>query len=106
MHGLDLPSLNQPGEFKMNTVSIQYSAAVMVPAGWRSVTITATAEKISEKRVKIITVDDIDGDGNSGYGSRTGAKRQQYHIGGIAAREEGKIKNISTLKYLKYCVEA
>ena len=90
----------------MNTVSIQYNAAVMVPAGWRSVTITATAEKISEKRVKIITVDDIDGDGNTGYGSRTGAKRQQYHIGGIAAREEGKIKNISTLKYLKYCVEA
>jgi len=87
---------------KMN-ISIQYNAAVMVPAGWRSVTITATAEKISEKRVKIITVDDIDGDGNTGYGSRTGSKRQQYHIGGIAEREAGKIKNISTLKY---CVEA
>ena len=87
----------------MNTMSIQYKAAVMVPAGWRSVTITATAEKISEKRVKVITVNDIDGDGNSGYGSRTGAKRQQYHIGGIAAREEGKIKNINTLNY---CVEA
>ena len=84
-------------------MTIQYNAAVMVDAGWRSVTITATAEKISEKRVKIITVDDIDGDGNTGYGSRTGAKRQQYHIGGIAVREEGKIKNISTLAY---CVEA
>jgi len=87
---------------KMN-MSIQYNAEVMVPAGWRSVTITATAEKISEKRVKVITVDDIDGDGKTGYGSRTGAKRQRYHIGGIAAREEGKIKNISTLMY---CVEA
>ena len=87
----------------MNTMTIKYTTSVMVAAGWRAVTITATAEKISEKRVKVITVDDIDGDGNSGYGSRTGAKRQQYHIGGIAAREEGKIKNINTLAY---CVEA
>ena len=80
-------------------MNIKYNAAVMVDAGWRSVTITAIAEKISEKRVKIIAVDDIDGLGNSGYGSRTGAKRQQYHIGGIAEREKGKIKNISTLRY-------
>ena len=75
----------------------------MVDAGWRSVEVTAIADKISEKRVSVTRVTDIDGLGNSGYGSRTGAKRQQYHIGGIAAREEGKIKNISTLAY---CVEA
>jgi len=84
---------------KMN-ISIQYNTAIQLPVGWRSVKITATAEKISEKRVKVITVEDIDGDGNTGYGSRTGAKRQRYNIGGIASSEEGKIKNISTLMCL------
>ena len=87
----------------MNTMTIKYNASVMVDAGWRSVEVTAIADKISEKRVSVTRVTDIDGLGNSGYGSRTGAKRQQYHIGGIAAREEGKIKNINTLAY---CVEA
>ena len=85
---------------KMNTITIQYNAAIQLPVGWRSVKITATAEKISEKRVKIITVDDIDGNGNTGYVSRTGGKRQRYNIGGIASSEEGKIKNISTLMCL------
>ena len=80
-------------------MSIQYNTAIQLPVGWRSVKITATAEKISEEQVKIIAVDDIDGNGNSGYGSRTGGKRQQYHIGGMANSEEGKIKNISALAY-------
>jgi len=87
----------------MKTLTIKYNASVMVDAGWRSVEVTAIADKISEKRVSVTRVTDIDGLGNTGYGSRTGAKRQQYHIGGIAVREEGKIKNISTLAY---CVEA
>ena len=87
----------------MNTVTIKYNASVMVDAGWRSVEVTAIADKISEKRVSVTRVTDIGGLGNSGYGSRTGSKRQTFNIGGIAAREEGKIKNISTLEY---CVEA
>ena len=81
-------------------VTVTYTASVLVPAGWRSVSITAKTEKTSEKRVKVVEVTDVDGLGSSGYGSRTGAKRQTFHVGGIAAREVGKIKNISSLNLI------
>ena len=81
----------------LETVTIDYSASVFVPAGWRSVNITARAEKISPKRVVVLEVIAIDGESPIGYQSRTGAKRQAYHAEGIAKREIGKIKNIASL---------
>jgi hypothetical protein len=76
---------------------IKYKTSVYTPAGWRDEIVTAQAEEISPKRVRVTKVDDIGGNGNTGYGSRTGAKRQAYHVGGIAAREVDKIKIISKL---------
>jgi hypothetical protein len=84
----------------MNTITVKYNAAVLVDAGWRQVIIIATAEKISEKRVSITEVTSIDGQIPVGYQSRTGARRQTFNADSIAAREIGKIKNISTLTLL------
>lgn len=79
----------------MNTVTIKYDTSVLVDAGWRSVTVTAQAEKISEKRAKVISVIDVDGEGNTGYASRTGANRQKYNVGYVAKKETGKVKILS-----------
>lgn len=79
----------------MNTLKIQYETSVLTPAGWRGETVTAIVDKISEKRGKVFEVLDIGGNGNSGYGSRTGANRQKYSVGGVAKREIGKVKILS-----------
>jgi hypothetical protein len=77
---------------------IKYTASVKTPAGWRSELITAKAEKISDKRLRVTDVLDIGGNGNSGYGSRTGAKRQQYNVGYFASQQVGAIKLINFVK--------
>ena len=77
------------------TLQIKYAGSVKCAAGFRSVTITANAEKISDKRVKILEVVDIDGDG-VGYNSRTGANRQKYNGHYTAQLEAGKINNLSS----------
>jgi len=79
----------------MKVITISYATSVFTPAGWRAEVVKAQAEQISPKRCRVLCVLDIGGNGNSGYGSRTGAKRQAYHVGGVARREEGKIKNLS-----------
>lgn len=78
-------------------VLIRYKAAVLTPAGWRSEVITAQAENLSDKRCRVTAVLDIGGNGSTGYASRTGAKRQQYNVGGVAAREIGKVKLTGSL---------
>ena len=85
----------------MEKITIEYSASVMVPAGWRSVTITAEAEKTSEKMAKVINVIAIDGEEPNGYTSRTGAKRQTYNASGIARREVGSKKRLSSCKIIE-----
>jgi hypothetical protein len=82
-------------------MKISYNTSVYTPAGWRSETITAEAEEISPKRLRVISVIDIGGNGASGYASRTGAKRQQYHVGGVAARERGAVKLTSKVQMLE-----
>ena len=74
---------------------IKYNSSVFTPAGWRHEEITARVVKISDKRAEVLEVLDIGGNGNHGYVSRTGAKRQQYNAGGVAKREVGKIKILS-----------
>ena len=80
---------------------ITYNSSVKTQAGWRSVTITAEAEAISEKRVKVVKVLDIDGDGNSGFASRTGANRQKYNLGYFAGAQAGLTKNKSAIQVKK-----
>ncbi len=79
----------------MNTITIKYKASVFTPAGFRGVEMEALAEKISEKRAKVIEVLKIDSEEVKANMSRTGAKRQKFYGVGAAAREEGKIKNLS-----------
>lgn len=74
---------------------IEYNSSVFTPAGWRHVTILALVEKISEKRVKVVEVKEIDGEKPTGYTSRTGAKRQTYNAKDVALREVGLIKILS-----------
>jgi len=77
---------------------IKYNTAVFTPAGWRSETVTARVELLSPKRGKVVDVIDVGGNGVSGYASRTGAKRQQYNVGGVAQRELGAIKILSKVE--------
>lgn len=74
---------------------IQYTTSVFTPAGWRSEEVTARVEPITAARARVVEVLDIGGNGNSGYASRTGAKRQQYNVGGVAKREIGAVKLVS-----------
>ena len=85
----------------METIKIEYSIGVKTICGWRKEYVTAIAEKLSEKRCKITSVEDIGGNGNVGYASRTGAKRQTYNVGFFARSEVGKVKNISSVKILE-----
>jgi hypothetical protein len=87
-------------------MKIKYSSSVKTLAGWRSVTVLAEAESLSEKRVKVLKVLDIDGEGNSGFASRTGANRQKYNLGYFAEAEVGKTKNISSIEVIKTEVAA
>lgn len=82
-------------------MKISYTTSVFTAAGWRSVSITATADQISPGMAKVIAVTEIDGDEPRGYKSRTGAKRQQYNASSIASREVGAKKRISTCKILE-----
>lgn len=87
----------------MNTnakLEIEYTASVMVDAGWRPVTITAIAAPISEKMAVVERVVLIDGEEPTGYTSRTGARRQRYNAAGIAQREIGKKKRLSACEIL------
>ncbi len=74
---------------------IRYNTSVFTPAGWRNETVTARVELLSPKRAKVLDVIDIGGNGSTGFASRTGAKRQAYHVGGVAKRELGAIKLLS-----------
>jgi hypothetical protein len=77
---------------------ITYNSSVKTQAGWRSVTVTAEAVQISDKRVTVVKVLDIDGEGNSGFASRTGANRQKYNLGYFASAQAGLTKNIGAIQ--------
>tara|TARA_R110000868_G_scaffold244870_1_gene501330 strand:+ start:145 stop:399 length:255 start_codon:yes stop_codon:yes gene_type:complete len=81
----------------MTNLTVEYKASVNTPAGWRSVSMTATALQVSAKRVEVIQVTKIDGEIVSKNMSRGGAKRQQYDGEYFASQEAGKTKNISSL---------
>ena len=81
-------------------ITITYTTAVYTPAGWRPETVTALATQLSPRRAEIIRVIDVGQNGNAGYASRTGANRQKYSVGGVAAREIGKIKNLSACEII------
>ena len=76
-------------------MKVDYNGTVLTPAGFRSVKMTAEVEQISEKRVKVIEVVEINGEQVQANMSRTGANRQKFYGIGVAAREDGKIKNLS-----------
>jgi hypothetical protein len=82
-------------------MQIRYNTSVFTPAGWRSETVTAQAEAISPKRLRVVAVMDIGGNGSTGYASRTGAKRQQYSVGGIAKREVGAVKLLGKVEVVE-----
>ena len=77
-------------------MQISYNASVFTPAGWRGVTITAEAEQTSKAMATVTKVIAIDGE-DPHYGmSRTGANRQKYNGKGIAEREVGARKRLSS----------
>ena len=81
-------------------IKISYDASVYTDVGWRGVTICADALKISERMAQLQCVTSIDGEQPTGYISRTGSIRQSYHAGGIAQREIGKKKRLSTCEVI------
>jgi hypothetical protein len=82
-------------------MQIKYNTAVFTPAGWRSEVVTAQAEAISPKRLRVTQVLDIGGNGSTGDASRTGAKRQAYSVGGVAKREIGAVKLTSKVEVVE-----
>jgi len=74
---------------------IKYKSSVLTSAGFRGVEMLAKAKRVSEKRIKVIEVLEIDNESIRANMSRTGAKRQSFYGVGAASREEGKIKNLS-----------
>lgn len=81
---------------------IKYNSSVLVDAGWRSIYIIAEVDlNKSGKKGTVTKVIDVDGDGNSGYTSRTGAKRQKYNIDYIVKREIDTIKLISKCEVIE-----
>jgi len=81
-------------------MKIKYKASVFTPAGFRGVTMTAIVEKISDKRVQVLEVIEIDGEEVKANMSRTGAKRQSFYGIGAASKEQGKTKNLSACEIL------
>jgi hypothetical protein len=78
----------------MNEI-VKYNASVLTPVGWRHVVMTALAERLSLKRVKVVEVTHIDGQSVQRSMSRTGANRQKFNGEYFAGIETGKIKNIA-----------
>lgn len=79
-----------------NQITVEYNGSVITPAGYRGVTYTAVAEKISEKRCVVMRVIEIDGKPVVANMSRTGAARQKFYGIWEARNQQGKIKNLSS----------
>ena len=93
-----LTTTAKDGATKEIEMLIKYTSSVKTPAGWRSELITAKAEQITDKRLRVIEVIDIGGNGSTGYASRTGAKRQEYNVGYFASQQIGAVKLTSRIK--------
>jgi len=81
-------------------MNIKYNSSVHTQAGWRSVTITAEAVQVSKGMAQVIRVTAIDGEALAGTMSRTGAKRQQFWGHGVAEREIGAKKRLSSCEQI------
>ena len=79
-------------------MKVNYRTSVYVAAGWRDVIITAEVAKVSERMGVVRDVLLIDGKDPVGYMSRGGGNshRQRFHAAGIASRELGKRKRLSS----------
>jgi hypothetical protein len=80
----------------MAELVINYKTSVHVPAGWRSVDITARARRISPGMAEVFEVLEIDYKKPSDSMSRTGAARQRFDGLAVAEREIGKRKRLSS----------
>lgn len=78
-----------------NIVTIAYSSAVKVEAGWRQVNVKACAEQISAGMAVVREVVEIDGEAPAFGQSRTGAKRQSFNGKWWAAQQVGAKKRLS-----------
>lgn len=83
------------------TVTIVYEVGVKVPAGWRTVSVQAIAEKTSEKMAVVKKVVMMDHEVPHYGQSRTGAKRQEFNGNYWAAQEVGKKKRLSACRVIQ-----
>jgi hypothetical protein len=77
-------------------ITITYNSSVKVEAGWRHVTIKATAEQVSAGFAVVREVIEIDGETPSYGQTRTGARRQSFNGKWWAAQQIGAKKRISS----------
>lgn len=76
-------------------MKIEYSASVKTDAGWRNVTISADADRVSPGFAVVTAVTAIDGNPPAYGMSRTGARRQSFSGFYVANRETGTRKRLS-----------
>lgn len=73
-------------------LKVKYTVGVNTNCGWRSKDVVALAEQISEKRVKIVEVLEME---------KADSRRQQYNKSYFAEKEVGKTKNISSVEIIE-----
>ena len=82
----------------MDTLTIEYQTSVFTSAGWRGVTVTAQAVKVSAGMAVVKAVALIDGETPNAGMSRTGARRQAFNGVTTALREVGAKKRLSACR--------
>ena len=77
------------------TLTINYNTSVFTSAGWRGVSIRATAEKVSAGMAVVTSVIEIDGETPAFGMRRKGGRHQAFNGKFIALREVGAKKRLS-----------
>ena len=75
---------------------IEYKGSMLTNDGWQNVKVTAKAEQVSKKKVKILKVTAINGDPIDRWMLWAGTTRPSFSGDFFAEREVEKIKNLSS----------
>lgn len=82
-------------------VKIKYRLSVFTRAGWRSVTVVATASQVSPGIAVVDNVELINGEAPAYCMSRTGAHRQEFNGFTVSSGQVGTKKRISACEVLE-----
>lgn len=82
-------------------MKIKYQASVFTRAGWRSVSVIATATQVSPGMAVVDNVELINGEAPNYCMSRTGAHRQEFNGFTVSSGQVGVKKRISACEVIE-----